>query len=77
MKLNYLIKHPPFYNKQGETESEFVGEYYVNSNVFELYIGDCIWLPVEDKIGIWEIYISHDGQELISQKFNIVFPESL
>jgi hypothetical protein len=72
MKLNYIIKHPPFKNKEGSIEPDFAGEHYVNSNHFEFYIGDCIWLPVEDKVGFWKIIVFYKGKELASHTFEVV-----
>lgn len=72
MRLDFCIKHPPFRDESGNLEPDFTGEYFVNSNRYEFYIGDCIWLPVEDKIGAWEIMVSHDGQELARKVFHVV-----
>ena len=75
MKLTYIIKHPPFTDEAGMVEPDFNGEYYVNSNHYEFYIDDCICLPVEDKIGIWEIIVYHAGQKLATQNFEVIFPK--
>lgn len=74
MKLDYIIKHPPFKNDAGNIEPDFTGEYYVNSNQYEFYIGDCIWNPVEDKVGIWEIEVFHNGYKLVNKVFKVVTP---
>lgn len=72
ISLDYCIKHPPFKDSQGNIEPDFVGKYFVNSNQYEFYIGDCIWLPVEDKVGIWEVIVFHEGKKIASQKFEVV-----
>lgn len=74
IKLHYIIKHPPFRNEKGKPEPDFTGEYFVNSNQHEFYIGDCIWLPVKDKVGIWEIIVYHEGRIIASQVFKIILP---
>jgi hypothetical protein len=74
IKLNYIIKHPPFKNESNEVEPNFVGEYYITSNHHNFFIGDCIWLPVEDKVGTWEITVYHEGKIIASQVFQIVLP---
>ncbi len=51
LKLDFCIKHPPFQNAKGNQEPDFKGEHFVNSNDLRFYIGDCIWPPVEDKVG--------------------------
>ncbi len=74
MKLDYCIKHPPFRDAAGRIEPDFTGEYYVNTNNYSFYLGDCIWLPVEDKTGIWEVSIAYEGKILASQTFEVVLP---
>lgn len=74
IKLDYFIKHPPFKNKTGMIEPDFTGEYFVNSNYYEFYIGDCIWLPVEDKVGKWEIIVFHEGEKIAFQEFKVEIP---
>jgi hypothetical protein len=71
IKLDYIIKHPPFKNEVGVLEPDFTGEYYINSNYHVFYIGDCIWLPAEDKVGTWEIIVYHEGTIIASQIFQI------
>jgi hypothetical protein len=65
--LQYKIEHPPFKNEKGEIEPAFTGEYFIDSNNFKFYIGDCIWSPIEDKVGLWimELFIN---KQLISKK---------
>ncbi len=74
VKLDFCIKHPPFKDKNGNVEPDFIGEYHVNSNDYRFYIGDCIWLPVEDKVGIWHILVELDGKTIAEKKFNIHLP---
>lgn len=76
LKLNYCIKHPPFPNAEGNPEPDFLGEYYVNSNNFKFYIGDCIWHPLEDKVGAWEILVFHEGNTIASKSFQIIMPKT-
>lgn len=69
--LEYCIKHPPFTDKYGNPEPDFTGEYVVKSNDNKFYIGDSIWLPVEDKVGIWEVIVRHNAEIIASKKFNV------
>lgn len=69
--LDYCIKHPPFKDKNGKIEPDFVGEFFIKSNNFRFFIGDCIWLPVEDKVGIWDISVSYQGKVVANKKFEI------
>lgn len=75
LKLGYCIKHPAFKDSTGKVEPDFTGEYYVNSNDFHFYIGDCIWLPVEDKAGKWTVIVEHDNKAIASKSFQIVLPK--
>lgn len=71
-KINYCIKHPPFKDKNGNIEPDFIGQVIVPSNNYQFYIGDCIWLPVEDKAGTWEVIVESEGKLFASKKFDII-----
>ncbi len=72
LKLDYCIKHPFFHDADGKVEPDFTGEYYINSNDFRFYIGDCIWLPVKDKVGDWDLFVYHNGKTIANKSFQIV-----
>ena len=74
IRLNYCIKHPYFRDDSGKVEPDFTGEYFVANNDFKFFIGDCIWLPVEDKTGIWEVLVFYEEKMVASQKFEVVLP---
>ena len=69
--IKYCIKHPPFKDNEGNIEPDFTGEYLVTSNDYRFYIGDCIWEPVEDKKGIWEILVYYIDEIVASKKFDV------
>jgi hypothetical protein len=69
IKLDYRIKHPPFKDKTGNIETDFTGVYYINSNDYRFYIGDCIWTPIEDKCGTWHIIIELEKSIVAEKKF--------
>ncbi len=69
IKLDYCIKHPPFKGEPEKPEPAFTGEYYINSNDYRFYIGDCIWAPVEDKCGIWHIIVEYNKNIVAEKKF--------
>ncbi|NQU84429.1 MAG: DUF3859 domain-containing protein, partial [Mariniphaga sp.] len=54
-KLIYKIEHPPFKDKNGKILPAFTGEHYIKSNDYQFFLGDCIWEPVDDKLGKWEL----------------------
>lgn len=74
--LEYCIKHPPFKDKNGNTEPDFTGAYVIKSNDHKFYIGDSIWLPVEDKVGTWKILVKHEGKVIAEKGFRIILPKT-
>ena len=73
-KLNYRIIHPPFKDEKGKIEPDFTGTYLVNTNDYKFYIGDCIWLPVEDKVGDWIVEVEFEGKVVAAKRFEVVLP---
>ena len=65
--INFIIDHPPFNNKYGEPEPPFTGKQFIRTNDFEFYLGDCVWEPLEDKLGKWELSTFYRGQ-IVAQK---------
>jgi|SRR5690554_746464 hypothetical protein len=75
--ISFTIQHPPFKDEHGNISPDFTGEVFINSNAFTFYLGDCIWEPIEDKIGLWRL-ITHIENICIADKtLNIYqqFPE--
>lgn len=66
-KLTFCIDHPPFKDEQGEVTPSFTGEQYIQSNDYEFFLGDCIWEPLEDKLGAWTMTTFLDGK-IVAQK---------
>ena len=54
----------------------FTGEVYIKSNDFRFYIGDCIWSPVDNKTGIWEISAQINNKTVANINFEIYLPAS-
>jgi hypothetical protein len=71
-KLQYCIQHPPFKDAKGNVEPDFTGEYLVNTNNYKFYIGDCIWLPLEDKVGKWIVSVEFEGKVVAEKVFEVV-----
>ena len=65
--LTFKIEHPPFKDARGNESPPFTGEQFVKTNDFEFYLGDCIWDPVEDKLGEWILTTYYKGK-IVSQK---------
>lgn len=71
-KLDYCIQHPPFTDAHGNLEPDFVGTYHVNTNDYKFFIGDCIWLPLEDKVGDWIVSVEFEGKTVAEHVFKVV-----
>jgi hypothetical protein len=62
--VEYKIGHPPFKDKNGKTEPAFEGQYFVNSNDYEFFLGDTVWEPYDDKAGEWILTTWLEGKML-------------
>ncbi|MHC4552996.1 MAG: DUF3859 domain-containing protein, partial [Planctomycetota bacterium] len=60
--LDFVIDHPPFIDaKTGELSPPFTGQVFIDSNNYRFFLGDTVWLPVEDKTGPWRLITECDG----------------
>lgn len=71
-KLKFKIIHPPFTDDNGVVMPDFIGEYYINSNDYEFFLGDCIWEPLADKLGNWQLITYLDGQVIANKTLRLV-----
>ena len=69
--LSFCINHPPFNDKNGNLSEPFTGDEYVRSNDWHFFLGDTIWAPVHDKIGVWQITVKLDGQIIGDETFTV------
>jgi len=69
--LQFRIDHPPFLDDNGEVSQPFTGEQFIRTNDFEFYLGDCVWKPLEDKLGKWELTTWYDGKIVANKVFNL------
>jgi len=65
--LSFIINHPPFLDKNKEITPSFTGDLIIPSNNYNFYLGDCIWEPLHDKLGEWEL-ITFIENSLVAQK---------
>lgn len=70
-KLEFRIDHPPFKDENGDVRPPFTGEQFIRTNDFEFYLGDCVWEPLEDKLGKWEITTFYKGEVVARKVFNL------
>ncbi len=71
-KITFKIDHPPFKDSQGKIAAPFIGEAYIGSNNYEFFLGDCIWEPVNDKRGKWELTTYFQGKVVANKSFLLV-----
>ncbi len=71
-KLEFRIIHPPFKDEAGVVMPHFTGEYYINSNDYAFFLGDCIWEPLEDKLGEWRLITYLDGQVIADKILKLI-----
>tara|TARA_R110002167_G_scaffold66407_1_gene187897 strand:- start:283 stop:714 length:432 start_codon:yes stop_codon:yes gene_type:complete len=71
-KLTYYIYHPDIPDASGQILPPFTGEVYVANNDWDFYLGDTIWLPLNNKVGDWRMVIKHDDQVLAEKTFSVL-----
>ncbi|WP_167616256.1 DUF3859 domain-containing protein [Maribellus sediminis] len=69
--LEFKIDHPPFTDDEGNIRPPFTGEQFIRTNDYQFYLGDCIWEPLEDKLGKWEITTYYKGEVVAHKIFNL------
>ena len=70
-KLQYCIYPPDIPDEDGEPMAPFAGEVYIRQNDWKFFIGDTIWLPIENKAGPWRITLAIDGVIYTDETFNV------
>ncbi len=70
-KIRYCIYHPDITTDDGEVMEPFDGEEHINSNDWDFYLGDTIWLPIENKLGPWRMEIELNGRVVAEKTFQL------
>ncbi|MCF7955192.1 MAG: DUF3859 domain-containing protein [Phycisphaerae bacterium] len=71
-KLTFKIDHPPFADDEGNIRPPFSGEIYVSSNDYKFYLGDRVWLPLNDKLGPWRLRTFCEGITIADKTLTII-----
>ncbi|MDA3852985.1 MAG: DUF3859 domain-containing protein [Bacteroidales bacterium] len=71
-KLVFRIIHPEFNDAEGNSATDFTGEHYVNANTWKFFLGDTVWEPYADKLGLWRFIIDAKGKTVVDISLNIV-----
>jgi hypothetical protein len=70
-RLDWTIFHPNVPDKSGHIMPPFEGVVYVRNNDWKFYLGDTIWAPIHDKVGLWQMVIECDGKIMVDKTFNL------
>ena len=73
-QLDFCIDHPGILDDQGERRPPFDGSEYIKANDWNFYLGDTIWLPLEDKLGKWRMTVELGGKLFAAKVFNVRMP---
>lgn len=65
--LRFRIDHPKFPDSSGKTAAPFTGEFHIPSNDYQWFLGDCIWEPIDNKLGNWTM-TTYIDEKLVAQK---------
>lgn len=71
-RLTFRIDHPPFNGEDEKISPPFEGEYFIGSNDFDFFLGDCIWEPLDDKLGDWRLITYFEGQIVADKTLHLV-----
>jgi hypothetical protein len=74
LPLGYRIEHPGIRDDRGKRRPAFEDVVYVKSNDWDFYLGDTIWEPIEDKIGVWRMTLELQGRIVADQSFELFRP---
>jgi hypothetical protein len=69
--LTYCIDHPPMLDEDGNNMSPFTGEYFVNANDYDFFLGDTVWQPYSQMVGEWLLTTWCEGKIIAQKKFNL------
>lgn len=73
--LTYCIYHPDIPDDDGNIRPPFEGEVFIKQNDWRFYLGDCIWAPVNNKLGNWRMTLTLNGKIIADKTFKVYLPE--
>lgn len=71
-RIDFRIDHPPFKDEEGRVRPPFTGQVFINSNQYEFFLGDCVWEPLEDKLGVWIMTTKIDGEVVAKKSIRLI-----
>ncbi|MEG1585776.1 MAG: DUF3859 domain-containing protein, partial [Bacteroidales bacterium] len=70
-QLEFVMKHPPFTDDNGNIRPDFTGVHFIPSNDWNFFLGDTIWAPESDKCGEWTLITYLQNKEIARKTFTI------
>lgn len=70
-KIYWCIQHPDISDKKGRTMPPFEGQEQIRNNNWQFYLGDTVWLPEHNKVGIWRMSITCNAQIVADKLFTL------
>ncbi|WP_230252338.1 DUF3859 domain-containing protein [Rhodopirellula halodulae] len=71
-EMFFCIDHPGIQDDRGKTRAPFDGSVYIKTNDWNFYLGDTIWLPLDDKLGPWKMWLEIDDNVIAEKTFDVV-----
>ena len=69
--LDYCIYHPDIPDANGDIRPPFDGTVFVKTNDWDFYLGDTIWAPVDNKLGMWRMTLELAGTLIADKTFEL------
>lgn len=70
-QVTFCINHPGILDENGVQRDPFEGVVYVKTNDWDFYLGDTIWEPIVDKLGLWRMSLEMDGKTIAEKTFEL------
>lgn len=75
-EMYFCIDHPGILDADGQRRTPFDGTVYIKDNDWDFYLGDTIWLPIADKIGLWRMWLELDDRVIAEKSFTVFEPSA-
>lgn len=72
--LKFEIDHPEVLGDDGQPQLPFTDELYVRTSDYDFFLGDGLWEPVEQMIGLWTLTTWLDGVQVAQRVFSVTRP---
>jgi hypothetical protein len=60
------------HGEDGKVRPPFTGQVFINSNQYEFFLGDCVWEPLDDKLGVWTMTTKIDGEVVAKKSLRLI-----